>query len=334
MGKMKMEPAEGTIQWLLEGPAWVRFRTLRELMNQPDGHPEVLTTRKELLQDGQVHTLLLTLKDWPGKVLNSHKSAGHPIHLLSFMADLGLTTEEEGIIEIVRKITAHQDPLGPFHVLMNIPTHFGGTGKDQWCWAPCDAPLLLYALVKFGLQEDPRVKKGIAYLAELVRENGWPCASSKELGKFRGPGRKEDPCPIVNLLMLKLLGLLPEWQDEPACVYGVNSLLNQWENRQEQHPYMFYMGTDFCKLKAPLVWFDILHVVEVLSHYPLACKDERMRQMVEIIEDKVDDQGRFIPESIWTAWKEFDFCQKKEPSRGLTLLVRIAFKRYQINRCK
>jgi hypothetical protein len=30
-------------------------------------------------------------------------------------------------------------------------------------------------------------------------------------------------------------------------------------------------------------------------------------------------QGRFTPESIWVAWKGWNFGQKKEPSWGLTL---------------
>jgi hypothetical protein len=30
----------------------------------------------------------------------------------------------------------------------------------------------------------------------------------------------------------------------------------------------FYMGTDFCKHKVPLVWYDILHVVDVLTQFP------------------------------------------------------------------
>ena len=28
---------------------------------------------------------------------------------------------------------------------------------------------------------------------------------------------------------------------------------------------MFYMGTDFSKLKVPLVWYDLLHVLEVIT---------------------------------------------------------------------
>ena len=65
-------------------------------------------------------------------------------------------------------------------------------------------------LVKFGLKNEPPVKAAIEYLAGLLRDNGWPCAVSKKLGKFRGPGRKDDPCPFANLVMLKVLSEIEE----------------------------------------------------------------------------------------------------------------------------
>ena len=43
--------------------------------------------------------------------------------------------------------------------------------------------------------------------------------------------------------------------------------------------------------------------------------------MVGLLKSKADDQGRFTLESVWTAWKDWEFGQKKEPSRWLTLLA-------------
>jgi len=43
--------------------------------------------------------------------------------------------------------------------------------------------------------------------------------------------------------------------------------------------------------------------------------------MVEIVRRKADAEGRFTPESIWMAWKEWDFGQKRIPSSWLTLLA-------------
>jgi hypothetical protein len=43
--------------------------------------------------------------------------------------------------------------------------------------------------------------------------------------------------------------------------------------------------------------------------------------MLGVMKSKADEQGRFSLESIWTAWKEWEFGQKKAPSRWLTLLA-------------
>jgi hypothetical protein len=222
---------------------------------------------------------------------------------------------------IVGRILQHQSDEGPFQLSANIPTHFGGTGTDQWAWALCDAPLIVYALAKFGLSEHLAVKSAASHLVGLVRDNGWPCAVSKELGKFRGPGRKDDPCPFANLAMLKALSSIPEWRDSSQSRTGAETLLSLWEQSAVQHPYMFFMGTDFRKLKVPLVWYDLIHVLDVLSSFPWLKEDHRLVDMAGLLRSKADDDGRFTLESVWTAWKAWEFGQKKEPSGWLTLLA-------------
>ena len=73
------------------------------------------------------------------------------------------------------------------------------------------------------------MKAATHHLAGLVRGNGWPCAVSKELGNFRGPGRKDDPCPFANLAMLKALIRVDGWRDSPECHTGADTLLDFME---------------------------------------------------------------------------------------------------------
>jgi hypothetical protein len=290
------------LPWLLEGPPWVVYRTRRDLLEQPEDDPRVQEARQAMRQDPQVQELLAALAAWPGRVLNSHKSADHPLHQLVFLADLGLRAGDPGVGQILERILEHQSSQGPFQVLINVPKHFGGTGEDGWGWALCDAPLLLYVLVRFGLEQDPRVQAGVQFLAGLVRENGWPCAVSPELGRFRGPRRKDDPCPYANLVMLQLLAQLPEWRDSLPARVGAETALSLWTTSRESHPYMFYMGTDFRKLKAPLVWYDILHVLDVLTHFPWLAPDPRLQEMMGVVTARADALGRYTPESVWKSW--------------------------------
>jgi len=321
-GKIELvKNMQAPIDWLLEGEPWVEYRTRLDLLGQAEDNPRVCLARQAMLVNPKVQNLVGELSSWPGTVISSHKSAGQPFHKLTLLADLGLKSGDPGMDIIISRILEHQSSEGPFQLPTNIPVHFGGTGQDQWAWALCDAPLIVYALAKFGLKDDPKVKAATNHLVGLVRENGWPCVVSKELGKFRGPGRKDDPCPFANLAMLKALSNIDEWRDSPECHYGAETLLRLWSESTSQHPYMFYMGTDFRKAKVPLVWYDIVHVLDVLSRFPWLKGDPRIVNMVEVLKNKADQQGHFTLESIWTAWKDWEFGQKKEPSRWLTLMA-------------
>ena len=307
------------IDWLLEGEPWIAYRTRRDLLGQSEKDPQVRSARKSMLAEARLQNLVSELTNWPGTVISSHKSAGQPFHKLTFLADLGLSSRDPGMDILVSRILEHQSPEGPFQLPLNIATNYGGSGKDQWGWALCDAPLILYALIKFGLGKDPAVHKGIEYLTALVRQNGWPCAVSKELGASRGPGRKEDPCPYANLAMLKALSELDDFRDSLACRIGADTLLTLWAESLTRHPYIFYMGTDFRKLKVPFIWYDIMHVLDVLSRFPWLHEDPRLLDMLGVMKSKMSQDGQFSLESIWMAWKGWEFGQKKVPSRWLTL---------------
>jgi hypothetical protein len=320
-----------TIEWLLQGEAWVEYRTRVDLLEQPSDDPHVMAARKAMLSDPKIKSLLAELNEWPGEVLNSHRSASQPFHKLSFIADLGLNINDPPVKKIAAKVMKRQSKQGPFQLPMNIPEHFGGSGNEAWAWALCDAPVIVSSLIQMGLGDDPRVQAAIQYLDGLVRDNGWPCAVSPELGKFRGPGRKDDPCPYATLVMLNVLAHVPELHESKSARIGVETLLSLWDGSHEEHPYMFFMGTDFRKLKAPLFWYDILHVLDVLSHFKQACKDKRYKDMLKLVESKAEGDGRYTPESVWTAWKDWDFGQKKNPSPGLTYFVHRILKRSRAN---
>ena len=310
-----------TIEWLLEEEPFVEYRTRVDLLGQSENEPEVIRARKKMISQPKIQLIVQELRNWPGMVLSSHRSASQPFHKLSFIADLGLIKQDHDIKEIVQKIFEHTSDEGPFQLPTNIPKHFGGSGSNKWAWALCDAPVIVYALAKFGLRKDEQVQKAVKYLVSLVRGNGWPCVVSKELGRFRGPGRRDDPCPYATLVMLKMLSQFDQWKDGNEVHVGTESLLGLWEKSRELHPYMFYMGTDFRKLKAPFIWYDILHVLEVLSKFSWLRNDSRLKEMSDLVKSKANTEGKYTPESEWKAWKEWEFGQKKQPSRWLTFLV-------------
>jgi hypothetical protein len=104
-------------------------------------------------------------------------------------------------------------------------------------------------------------------------------------------------------------------------------LLWHWEHQNERKMFLFGIGTDFRKLKYPFVWYDVLHVVDVLSRYPFVHAAPRFREMVATITMQADDVGRYTATSMYRAWKGWSFADKKTPSPWLTFLVCRAIKR-------
>jgi hypothetical protein len=314
-----------TIDWLLSGPPYVERMARRELLGERTS-AGVRDAHRRMVESAEVRALVRELRGWPVSPLNSHKSAGHAIHKLTFLADLGMTREDPGVEVVARRVMAHVSAEGPFQVMGVISPAYGGTGKETWAWALCDAPLLVYALGAFGYGDEPAVHKALDTLTRLVRGNGWPCAVSPELGTWRGPGRKDDPCPYANLAMLKALAAMPK-RDEAAARRGTEMILAQWADRRAHHAYMFYMGTDFCKPKAPMVWYDIIHVLRVLTRFAWTRSDPRLLDMARHLDAWFDGAGRITPASVWKAWEGWEFAQKKEPSRWVTLLAHSALRR-------
>jgi len=316
------------IQWLLESDEpWTRYRTLVALLDRPEDDPEVQTARQAMLEHPAVQALIAEAATWPGYPLKRHNDAKHAVYKFSTLADLGVRPDDPRMRTGVEAVMAHQSPEGAFQSLMNIHQRYGGTGEDTWAWMLCDAPTLLYALLAMGLGDDQCVQRAMDHLVGLVDENGWRCVVAPELGKFRGPGRKADPCPIVNVFALRALAQVPELLDSPAARTGAEMLLWHWEHRTERKIYMFGIGTTFRKLKYPFVWYDILHVVDVLSRFPFVHTDPCFREMVETLTAQADDEGCYTANSMYRAWKGWSFADKKNPSPWLTFLVLRVLKR-------
>ncbi|MBM4430631.1 MAG: hypothetical protein FJ026_09850 [Chloroflexi bacterium] len=311
-----------TTEWLLrcEEP-WTRYRTLTDLLGRPESTPEVRQAREAMLAHPRVQSLAKEAATWPGGPIRRHNDASHALYKLSTLADFGLQAGDAGLDATITAVLARQSIDGAFQSLVNIPQAFGGSGEDTWTWVLCDAPTLLYVLLAMGLGQDPRVQSAVHHLVGLVEENGWRCVAAPELDKFRGPGRRSDPCPIANVLILKALARAQGSFDPAVARRGVEMLLEHWEHRRERKPYLFGMGTDFCRLKYPFVWYDILHVADVLSQFPIVYGDRRFQEIVAAITAQADEAGQYTAGSMYRSWSGWSFADKKRPSPCLTFLV-------------
>ncbi|MCL2320509.1 MAG: hypothetical protein FWC47_00220 [Oscillospiraceae bacterium] len=297
---------------------WLKYAIRINILNEDKG--SLVELRDEALKDKKIQGYLNDITNFHNILVSNHKNPELPIHKLLFLLDIGFDMSIPEIKNAVNQIMNHKDNFGVYQSKTNIPKHFGGKGEDVFGWCLCDAPLLLLALLKARIDYKEHIKKGVDYLITLFKEQGFPCTVSEEHGKFRGPGRKDDCCPYATLIMLNLLAEIDEYHNSDIVKHGIDVILSLWENSLEKHPYMFYMGTDFRKLKAPAIFYDIVSVADCLSKFQDAKTDSRFCEIIEIIKGKQDANGLFIPESVYQKCKGWDFGQKKTVSPYLSFL--------------
>lgn len=307
----RMDERSANLDWFLEGDPVLASVVRRDVLGER-------SSSDRIADDPRIRSIIEEVTTWPWPAISNHKSAGHPLHKFAFLADLRVDLETiagDRLLKDLESTMVNGLPRLP----NRTPSHFGGSGETELAWSLCDTPLMLYSMSRCFPSFDGR--EGMRTISSMSRDNGMPCIVSPELGRFRGPGRKDDPCPLASLYVLKAITQLDLKGGDDLAKRIANSLLLLWENSRQRHPYMFYMGTDFRKLKLPFVWYDILSVAETLSYYSWVHRDERFKEMLSVIDDKKGADGRFTPESIWTSWKGWDFDQKKVPSRWLTFCV-------------
>ena len=311
--------ATDVFRWLIESEEpWTRYRALVDLKHLPPDAERVQRARHDLVEHPQVRDLIARASEWPGYALRRHNDAAHPLYAIATLADFGLRRDDPGIGSLGEIVLKHFDG-DQFQTLLWLPRFL--TKEDdteQWSWMLCDAPTLLYALLSFGYWSEPMVQSAAGRLVGQIEDNGWRCGAADSLPKFSGPGRKTDTCPMASTYALKALKhVAPEGAVDPA----IDALLGHWERQRDYKLKMFGIGTDFRKLKYPFVWYDILHVADVLAGYPRATGDPRFRDMVAEITSLASETGRYTAGSMYRSWSGWSFANKKQPSPWLTLLV-------------
>jgi len=302
---------------------WLQY-AIRINLRSESGE-DLFGLKQEALKDKRIQSYLSDITNFHNTIVRNHKDPGLSIHKLLFLLDIGFETDIPEIESAVNQIMSHKDKNGVYQSLTNIPPHYGGKGEDVFGWCLCDAPLLLLALLRAKVDYQAHIKQGVEHLAGLFKEQGFPCSVSEEHGTFRGPGRKDDCCPYATLIMLRLLSEIDAYKNSDIVKNGAEVILSLWENSLERHPYMFYMGTDFRKLKAPAMWYDIVSVADCLSMFDFVKTDPRFCEMIDLIKEKQDANGLFTPESVYQKFKGWDFGQKKAVSPYLTYLCERIF---------
>ena len=287
------------LDWLMEGPAWLKYAVELQLL---DLKPDVTPT----LQDSSIRKLVDRLKGNSAGVpaIKSgrvhYTESGKAYWDLFFLADIGLTINDLGLEAEAEEIFRFQSREGTFTIPPNV--------QDNYF---CMSAILIASLSRMGYRDDPRViKYARAAMTEQMPGGGWDCYGES----FSAEGS----CPMDDMNILMLLGQYPQYRDNPQLYGAIEHLIAHWE--EGTHLYGFGVGKRFRSLQYPAVKYGILRVLDVLSLFPYSVKSRGFQSMLDFVHAKAVN-GRYFAESTDMVYTDFDFSQTAEPSRWITFLV-------------
>jgi hypothetical protein len=299
--------SETSEKWLVEKTPWLKYAVETQLL-------DLTSDASAVIRDNSINTIICRLKDnqigipalKTGKV--SYKSTGKAFWDLYFLADIGLSIEDLDLENEVEEFFKLQRSDGSFILQEGIkPSYY------------CISTIVLSSLAKMGYKDDLRIKKYLqAVISSQRLDGGWHCAINRAKGKRL---QDTESCPMDNVNILMLLGQYEELRVDKRFNGAIDLILTHWRKRAEKwRPYGFGIGTEFRKLKYPVITYGILRVLDVLSMFPYAVRSNEFKEMLDNTLQK-SMYGKFYAESVSRSYSEFDFGQRKEPSRWITFLV-------------
>jgi hypothetical protein len=289
------------LDWLLAGPAWLRYAVELQLL---DAKPDVAP----VLQDNSIQKLITRLKGSAAGIpaIKSgrvhYTGTGKAYWDLFFLADIGLSIVDLGLEREAEEIFRFQSPDGSFTIPPNV--------RDNYF---CMSAILISSLAKMGYHDDPRILKYIRLVMDSrCNDSGWHCYRDEPDAPDIGA------CPMDNLNILMLLGQYEPYRRSPALKGAIDLLLEHWRVRANLHG--FGVGQRFMSLQYPAVKYGILRVLDCLSLFPYAVASPDFQNMLDYVHNKAAD-GRYYAEAIDSVYAGLDFAQSTVPSLWITFLV-------------
>ena len=307
-----------TADWLLSAEEpYIRYQA-QCLINPGSEDKSLLDDDPFILEN------IREISGWREEILTRHDKPGLFMHRMAMLADLGVDYQTADIAPVIDGMLENFTEDGSFPIDIMIPKAFGGRGEPNRDWIICDFPVILYSLLKM-LPEDQVPGAAVEKLIGLAGDDYYPCCGS--ISNFKGPGPRGGMCPYANLLAARALAASSNESAVRAAELAASAILNLWTERKTKKPFLFAMGSDFLKLKFPMVWFNLLHVVSALGGIEKVRKDLRFQELAEHLRQKPDEVGRATSESIYMIFKTNEWGKKKEPSRLMTIMVHRALEK-------
>lgn len=317
-----------SLAWLLEteNPA-VRYLALRDLMDLPSDDAELQSARRAAHQRGPIADVLDNMDAkgfWvaPGPgYLPKYKST---VWALVLLAQLGAQVQEDERIYQACN-----------YLLESALTEYGQftmSGSPSGT-IDCLQGNLLWSLLELGF-EDARLEKAVDWMARSLTGEGIAPMSERHasLRYYAGkcaPGfacgaNNNLPCAWGGTKVMLAFGKLPaSWRTplvERAIRQGIDFFFSVDLVKAEfPSGYNDKPSGNWWKFGFPVFYVtDLLQVAEALTS--LGCGiDPRLAELLALIRDKQDENGRWQLEYDYSGKTWADFGAKKQPNKWVTM---------------
>lgn len=282
------------LPWLLdtENPS-VHYWTLTDILDQPASDPEVKNARIAISQQSLVKELFAHQHPegyWGDDKTKPYTAQG-AVAALNLLHCLGVTPDERTAAGCDSFLNFCQHTSGGFSMTKKL--HSG--------IFPCTTGEHLPFLVYFGLGDDSRVRAAFAFLIEEMSTDG-----ALDCGRYQ-----HHDCLWGAIASLRGLAVIPSDMQSTRSMRAVkrlaNALLNARYDFGGEHKRWLTFGV-------PRAW-DLLSALNALAAHGYA-QDSRFNQLLELILNHQDNQGRWLCGSVSRTWP---IEKRNQPSKWITL---------------
>ncbi|MBN1682153.1 nitrogen fixation protein NifH [Candidatus Bathyarchaeota archaeon] len=316
-------------EWLLEenNPS-VRYFTLRDILNYSEKDKELIIMKKEIPKDKRILKIFNKQKlegyweDPNRPYLPKYKSTYWQIMILS---QLGLEKSDERVSKACEFIFQFQLDEGGFSSYEK-PWSKEKIRENEMS---CLTGNVIASLIRLGYIEDKRVWNALKWLIEIQNiDGGWLCPY------WKAHIKDKHGCFMGTITPLDAFSEVPSERRTPemlsAINRGVEFLLMHKLYKADHHDYRI-INNNWLKLGFPTFFYDILRGLTVVTKLGFN-KDERLKDALEVLLSKQDNEGRWILESTPIGRMHTTLESKGKPSKWITLNALKVIKNIQLNK--
>jgi hypothetical protein len=325
------------LPWLLKpDPAnpGVRYFALRDLLDRAEDAPEVREAGAAIMMTGPVPAILDAQHPdgyWvkPGSGY-SPKYRG-TVWQIIFLAELGADPADERVRRGCEYLLNHSIAANGAFSAYKKPVPSGSIH--------CLNGNLLYALLRLGYADDPRVQAAQDWQARAITGEGIQYLKSGTAGPcFACSVNLGQPCAWGANKAMKALIAVPPAQRTPvmqrAIEVGVEFLLSR-DPAVADYPYTERVSSTWFKFGFPLsYWSDVLETTAVLADLSYGgdgsaelAEVPRLANALQLILSKQDAQGRWKLENTLNGKMWADIEKRGQLSKWVTLRALRVLKR-------